>query len=286
MDAVTHLFHADEGDPAALLALAPTRDVRLIRTPPHRPDLMAAALTAFEAGGGAEFFVFPGGPLGTELAARLAARAGGGVLTEVLDAQATDDGLECRRMVYSGHLTGRFALRPRPWCITLAAGWADSGLLPAGDHVVLAQAELGDDAGSASSPLRDLEDLEPPQTGDLETAEILVVAGRGAGSSRGVERIRAAAARLGAAFGATRPVVMNGWATPDRQIGVSGTRTAPAVCIVAGASGAPALLWGVERATFIAAVVTDEHAPITGEADVVVLDDAAAVLEALADLAG
>ena len=77
---------------------------------------------------------------------------------------------------------------------------------------------------------------------------------------------------------------MNAWAPPDRQIGVSGTRTAPAVCIVAGASGAPAFLWGVERAGFIAAVDTDEHAPIAGEADAFVAGDAVAVIEALADL--
>ena len=77
---------------------------------------------------------------------------------------------------------------------------------------------------------------------------------------------------------------MNAWATPDRQIGVSGTRAAPAVCLVAGASGAPAFLWGVERAGFIAAVDTDEHAAIVAEADAAVLDDAVAVVEALADL--
>ena len=89
---------------------------------------------------------------------------------------------------------------------------------------------------------------------------------------------------MGAAFGVTRPVVMNAWAAPDRQIGVSGARTAPAVCVVAGASGAPAFLWGVERAGFIAAVDTDEHAAVVGEADAVVLDDAVAVVEALADI--
>jgi electron transfer flavoprotein alpha subunit len=99
-----------------------------------------------------------------------------------------------------------------------------------------------------------------------------------------VERLAAAAARMGADFGVTRPVVMNAWAAPDRQVGVSGTRTAPAVCIVAGASGAPAFLWGVERAGFIAAVDTDDHAPIAREADTIVVGDAVDFLEALADL--
>jgi electron transfer flavoprotein alpha subunit len=89
---------------------------------------------------------------------------------------------------------------------------------------------------------------------------------------------------MGAAFGVTRPVAMNAWAPADRQIGVSGARSAPAVCIVAGASGAPAFLWGVERAGFIAAVDADARAAIVGEADVAVVDDAVAVVEALADI--
>ena len=65
---------------------------------------------------------------------------------------------------------------------------------------------------------------------------------------------------------------------------MSGTRAAPAVCLVAGASGAPALLWGIERAGFIAAVDIDDHAAILREADAVVVDDAVAVVEALADI--
>jgi electron transfer flavoprotein alpha subunit len=56
------------------------------------------------------------------------------------------------------------------------------------------------------------------------------------------------------------------------------------VCLVAGASGAPAFLWGIERAGFIAAVDTDEHAAIVAEADVAAIDDGVAVVEALADL--
>ena len=283
-DAVTHLFCAEESDRERLLALAPTRSVRLVRAPPHRPDLMAAALAAFAAGGGADLFVFPGSPLGAELAARLAARSGGGVLTGVLDAVTAAGALSCRRHVSSHHLIGRFELRARPWCITLDADWLDAAFEPPAEHVVQTSAELLGDDYSAPGPCDDVEALEPPATTDLETARFLVVAGRGAGGRGGVERIAAAAARMGAAFGVTRPVVMNAWAAPDRQLGVSGARAAPAVCIVAGASGAPAFLWGVERAGFIVAVDTDERAAIVGEADAVVLDDAAAVLGALADI--
>jgi electron transfer flavoprotein alpha subunit len=283
-EAATLAFYADPADRDSLVNIAPTADVRLIRASPHRPDLMTAALTAFEAGGGAELFVFPGGPLGAELAARLGARAGGGVLTDVLAADVGPAGLLCRRAAYSSHLVGRFQLRWPPWCISLNAGWYETRLEPPAEHSVRADVGLTADDSSAPPPLYDVEALEPLATGDLEAAKLLVVAGRGAGSRGGVERLAAAAGRMGASFGVTRPVVMNAWAPPDRQIGVSGTRTAPAVCVVAGASGAPAFFWGIERAGFIAAVDTDEQAAIAGEADAVVIDDAVAVVEALADM--
>ena len=283
-EAVTLALYADDAERDRLVELAPTVDVRLIRTPALRPDLVAAALTAFEAGGGAELFVFPGGPLGAELAARLAARAGGAALTDVVDAAVVAEGLLCRRAVFSGHLTGRFLLSRPPWCVTIDESWHEARVEPPAKHSVRVDVELTADGSSVLPALGDVELLEPPATGDLQAAKFLVVAGRGAGGRDGVERLAAAAARMGAAFGVTRPVAMNAWAPPDRQIGVSGTRAAPAVCIVAGASGAPAFLWGVEGAGFIAAVDTDEHAAIAGEADAVVIDDAVAVIEALADI--
>ena len=77
---------------------------------------------------------------------------------------------------------------------------------------------------------------------------------------------------------------MNGWAPMDRLMGVSGTRAAPAVCIVAGASGAPALHWGIEKAGFIVAINPDEQAPIIRNADAALLDDGVATIEELAHI--
>jgi len=285
-EVTAHVLLGGGADRDRVVGLAPARDVRVIRTLPHRPDLVAAAIVAVEAGGGADLYVFPGGPLGSELAARIAARTGGSVLTGVQEASVAAGVLTCRRAAYANHLTMDVQLTSRPWCIALDGAWTDAACEPPDEHVVHVDVGLAEDAVSAPAPFHDVEHLEPPPTGDLESARFLVVAGRGAGSRVGVERIAAAAARMGAALGVTRPVVMNAWASPDRQVGVSGTRTAPAVCVVAGASGSPAFLWGIERAGFIAAVDTDDRAPITGEADAVVIDDAVAVLEALADLLG
>jgi electron transfer flavoprotein alpha subunit len=284
LDAVTLVLGTDDPADERLLA-APTERVRLIRLPVHRADAAAAALATLHEADGGDLYVFPSGPAGAEAAARLAARTGGSVLTGVLSADFSAARLVCRRTVYSGHLTGEFALGRRPWCLVLDASRDDAHTPPPLGHTVEVTTLSTADKAATESSLLELELLEKPPTGDLETARFLVVAGRGAGSRSGVERIAAAAARMGAVFGVTRPVVMNAWAGPDRQVGVSGTRAAPAVCIVAGVSGAPAFVWGVERAGFIAAVDTDDQAPIADEADAFVAGDAVAILEALADLA-
>ena len=279
-DGDTLVFYHDEREKDRLVARAPTRNVRLVRPGSRRFERMAALLSAQAEGGQTDLFLFAGGPAGTELATRLACRSGGEVLTDVLSAETAPDRLSCRRSVYSGHLMGRFELSARPWCVSVDPSWADSDEYEAIEHVILSDTD--ETGGDGPEPFADRELLEARSSGDLASSRFVVVAGSGAGSRGGVEHIAEAARRLGATFGVTRPVAMNAWAPMDRLIGVSGARTAPALCIVAGASGAPAFSWGIEKAGLIVAINIDAHAPIVRDADAVVLDDGVAVLEELA----
>ena len=290
--AETIVFCRDVADRQELATLAPTRDVHLVSAAERRPDQRVAHLASAAREDPETLFLFADGAAGTELATRLACRTGGCVLTGALSLDLEPARVSARRNVYSGHLSGCFELAARPCCVSLDAGWADAAgadtpgiagaTAAAGAERVIMFEPLA--CGAGRPPFDEVEVLQPPAIGDLEAARFLVVAGAGAGSRDGVQRIAAAAARMGAAFGVTRPVAMNAWAPMDRLIGVSGTRTAPALCIVAGAYGAPAFLWGIERAGCIVAVNTDEHAPIGGEADAAVLGDAVSVIEALAAL--
>lgn len=278
----TLVFYHDERDKDRLVELAPTRDVRLIKTIARRPDLTVALLTAAARGEAIPLFLFAGGSASTELATRLARRTNGAVLTEALGIEVGQTRLLCRKYVYSNHMVGRFELSARPWCVSVDASWNDAQGAAGLEHRVLSDT---DDTGrSGTTPFADLELVAQPSTGDLAESRFLVVAGYGAGNREGVERIAQAARRMGAAFGVTRPVAMNAWAPMDRLIGVSGTRTAPALCIVVGASGAPAFYWGIEKAELIVAIDQDEHAPIVANADAAVLDDGVAVIEELAQI--
>jgi electron transfer flavoprotein alpha subunit len=278
----TIVFYDDARRGEPLLELAPTPDVRLIKTEPLRPDLIAASLFERAQADGVGLFLFGGGSADTEVATRLACRTGGSVLIHALSAEPTTTGLLCRKAVYSNHLVGRLELATPPWCISVDASWEDAGISPAVEHRVVHQDD--ETARPERAPFPDLALLAAPSHDDLSASRFLVVAGNGAGSREGVARIAAAARRMGAAFGVSRPVAMSAWAPMDRLIGVSGARTAPRLCIVVGASGAPAFYWGIERSGFIAAIDLDEHAAIAKNSDAVVLDDGLAVIEQLADI--
>jgi electron transfer flavoprotein alpha subunit len=278
----TLVFYHDERDKKQLVELAPTRAVRLIKTTARRPQRMVEILVRVARDQKSPLFLFAGGPAGTELATRLACRTNGAVLTEALSLEVGPQRLLCRKNVYSNHMVGRLELSARPWCVSIDASWSDGRSPISLEHDVLSDSD--ETNGTGTTPFEDIELVDLPATGDLAEGRFLVVAGYGAGNRDRVERIAAAARRMGAAFGVTRPVAMNAWAPMDRLIGVSGARSAPELCIVVGVSGAPALYWGIEKAAFIVAIDPDEHAPIVSNADAAVIDDGLAVIEELAEI--
>ena len=130
----TVIFVTDDCEAQELVALAPTRDVRLVRVPLRRPDLAATSLLAAARGGETELFLAPAGPWGAEVLTRLTCGSDGAVLTGVLDAELTGvlggARLWARANVYSNHMAGRFELSRRPWCVALDASWNDARPLP------------------------------------------------------------------------------------------------------------------------------------------------------------
>lgn len=115
----------------------------------------------------------------------------------------------------------------------------------------------------------------------LEDAKLLFVAGKGIGSAKNYARLERLAHRLGGAVGATRAVVLSGWAPLDAMIGQSGTIAAPEVCVTFGASGAAPFLVGVEQAQKLIAINHDSSASIFQAAQQGITVDCVQVLDAM-----
>lgn len=114
----------------------------------------------------------------------------------------------------------------------------------------------------------------------LLQAPLVVVAGLGVGSREGLTRVRAFAARIGAAVGVTRAVVNAGWADESEMIGQTGLSIAPEVCIELGVSGAVQHVAGLRRAKCLIAVNRNRETPIFDAADWGIAADLFAFMEA------
>lgn len=228
-----------------------------------------------------DIYIFGSDYAGEELAVRLGARLGGSSLTAVSSIQIENGAkadIKAGKMVYSNHMEAVFRMKKGPYCICLAKGLAK--VEPEPGQMQITEVHNCNEHDEASYIIERSFEPENQEEG-LEEAKVLIAAGRGIGKKEHIALLQELAERTGGQVGVSRPAAMNAWLPMNHLIGVSGAMTNPAVCITAGVSGAAAFYAGIEKSKFIAAVNTDEHAPIMKNADVVIVEDFKPFIEAL-----
>lgn len=116
---------------------------------------------------------------------------------------------------------------------------------------------------------------------DLDTAEIVVVAGAGLGGPENLRYVHELAEVLGAAVGASRRVVDAGWLPRQQQVGLTGKVLAPRLYVGVAVRGAFNHTIGIQRAGTVVAINNDPQAPIFQQADLAVVGDYREVVPAL-----
>ncbi|HEY9310835.1 electron transfer flavoprotein subunit alpha/FixB family protein [Williamsia sp.] len=204
---------------------------------------------------------------GKEIAGRLAARLGSGVLADVVDVKEGGIGVHS---IFGGAFTVEaqaggdvpvFSVRPGGVEAAPAAG--------AGERVDIEVPELPDNAVKITK-------IEPNVGGDrpeLTEASIVVSGGRGVGSAEKFSVVEELADSLGAAVGASRAAVDSGYYPGQFQVGQTGKTVSPQLYVALGISGAIQHRAGMQTSKTIVAVNKDEEAPIFEIADFGIVGD-------------
>ncbi|MCV7219238.1 electron transfer flavoprotein subunit alpha/FixB family protein [Mycobacterium crocinum] len=204
---------------------------------------------------------------GKEIAGRLAARTGAGVLSDVVEVK---EGGSAIHSIFGGAFTVEAKANGDTPVITLRPGAVDAApQAGAGEQVNVEVPAQGENATKITK-------REPAVAGDrpeLTEASVVVSGGRGVGSAEKFSVVEELADSLGGAVGASRAAVDSGYYPGQFQVGQTGKTVSPQLYIALGISGAIQHRAGMQTSKTIIAVNKDEEAPIFEIADLGIVGD-------------
>ncbi len=204
---------------------------------------------------------------GKEIAGRLAARLGSGLLVDVVEVKEGAVGVHS---IFGGAFTVEAQVPGDTPVITVRPGAIEAE--PAAGAGEVVNVEVPEQAENATKITK----REPAVAGDrpeLTEATVVVSGGRGVGSAENFSVVEELADSLGAAVGASRAAVDSGYYPGQFQVGQTGKTVSPQLYIALGISGAIQHRAGMQTSKTIIAVNKDEEAPIFEIADLGIVGD-------------
>lgn len=265
------------GEDAAGAAVALTgigREVDAWEVQGFQPAAWAAAIAPWL--GGDEVVVLPASPDGRDLAPRLAHAAGRPLVAGAVSVRPGR-----AQVARAGGLVIEDLRIDGPYVATLIPGVRGAEIDPRLPLPTVPTPGVEQPTGHGDPVLLALVEADPA-TMDLQEASRIVGGGAGLGSPEAFELLRRVGLALGASMGGTRVVADWGWIPFERQIGSTGVSVAPRVYLAFGISGAVQHTAGLGLPGHVIAVNLDGSCPMMTMADLAIVADAPATLEALA----
>jgi len=213
---------------------------------------------------------------GKDLSARLSARLNAALATDTVAVGVDGGQVVATRPMYGGKILADVALsgetvivsvRPNTQTVSQSAG---AGAV---EKVAVTVGEVGAKVVGTQ--------FESGKV-DLTEADVIVAGGRGMGGSD-YSAVEALAGVLGAAVGASRSAVDEGWRPASDQVGQTGKTVSPNLYIACGVSGAIQHLAGMSSSKVIVAINKDPEAPIIAKADYAIVGDLFEVVPVLTE---
>ncbi|MCD6282515.1 electron transfer flavoprotein subunit alpha/FixB family protein [bacterium] len=246
-----------------LVNLAP-EDSRL-----YAAEAFAAELAKLIEAEAPDYIIFGQTNLGRDLAARLAAATGIGYISDVTGIEPGEPPAFVKPL-YAGKIIGKFRFKGEPPHILTIRPNIFSPAEAEGAEV--SAETVQPDYSSARSVLTSIAEKAAGMI-DLREATVIISGGRGIGEAANFQMLFDFADKVGAAVGASRAVVDEGWIEHAHQVGQTGKTVNPTLYIACGISGAIQHLAGMQTSKCIVAINTNESAPIFKVADYGIVGD-------------
>ncbi len=208
---------------------------------------------------GAGALVFSGTAMGKDLAPKVTARLGIGLLSDVTVCEM-GAAPQFKRPIYAGKAFATLTpVAGKPFAVTIRPNVFPAKESPkAGEAVPLEHGVVPGDVKAVVEKILTAQG----ELLDVAEADIIVSGGRGMKGPENFAIIEALAKALGGAVGASRAAVDSGWIGHEHQVGQTGKVVSPTLYIACGISGAIQHLAGMSSSKVIVAVNKDPEAPI------------------------
>ena len=203
---------------------------------------------------------------GKDLAGRLAARLDAGVAMDCVEVKLDNGDLTYTRPMFGGKIVANVEIEGSPQIVAIRPNVMNITENPKECSIEKPAVQVGD----VKTKVVEMK-METADKVELTEADIIVSGGRGTGGDYAA--IEALADALGAAVGASRSAVDEGWRPHSDQVGQTGKTVSPTLYVACGISGAIQHLAGMSTSKNIVAINKDEEAPIFSKADLGIVGD-------------
>ncbi len=217
-------------------------------------------------------------PDSREVAGRLAARLGTGLISNANDVSASGGGFVAKVPYFGGAKIASMKANGKPAIVLVRPKSFEAS--ESGGAAEVRQIDVKVAAGSKRAHITERV-VEASEKVKLEDARVVISGGRGMGGPQNFPLLDDLASALGGAVGASRAVVDAGWVPYSMQVGQTGKSVRPGVYIAVGISGAMQHTVGMKTSKIIIAINKDAEAPIMKMADLGVVGDALKIVPAL-----
>lgn len=225
----------------------------------------------------ADTLVLANSSLGTPVAARVAARIGASLASNVVDLPNTSSGFVVKKSIYTGKAFAYVELKNPKKVIALKKNAAE--VKESGSDVAVTPYSVSVPDAAFKVKISSSEKA----TGEilLPEANIVVSGGRGMKGPEHWGILEDLAKTLHAATGCSKPVSDMGWRPHHEHVGQTGVKVAPQLYIAVGISGAIQHLAGVNSSKCIVVINKDAEAPFFKAADYGIVGDAFEIIPKL-----